>query len=480
MSASREKKARQELNESGYVDPRKAREAEEKAKERRSTRIYTAVIVAFLLLGAALFASGRIQAANEAKENARIGAETAVTIDGEDFTVNDVAYYYGTLRSTFANGYSGYDTGKDAREQQYTADKTWHDYFLETALTYMEDTVALVHAAEAAGFDALGQQDAAEQNNLSMMGLYAAYNNVSREQYIAAMFGKCMTEADFVRCVRRDALASAYQQSYSDSLTYSAADLQAAYDKDPDAYCSVDIEYVLFETGLKSDASDAEKSAAMEETKAKAEAVLAAYETGKSFEASAGDGVYAHAAHADRSVTSDMLVWAFDADRAEGDTTVAEQSNGYVAVLFHSRSRDDYHPVTVRHILVEDEATAEEILADFKAGDATESDFAALASTKSTDSGTASNGGLVSNMRKGAYVQPFEDWSFDPSRQSGDTGIVESEYGFHVMYFVETNELPYWEYKATNTLRNADVSEWYDSITDGVTAEQRDGIQYVG
>lgn len=54
-------------------------------------------------------------------------------------------------------------------------------------------------------------------------------------------------------------------------------------------------------------------------------------------------------------------------------------------------------------------------------------------------------------MRKGAYVQPFEDWSFDPSRQSGDTGIVESEYGFHVMYFVETNELPYWEYKATNT-----------------------------
>ena len=57
MSASREKKARQELNESGYVDPRKAREAEEKAKERRSTRIYTAVIVAFVLLGVVLFAS---------------------------------------------------------------------------------------------------------------------------------------------------------------------------------------------------------------------------------------------------------------------------------------------------------------------------------------------------------------------------------------------------------------------------------------
>ena len=147
MSASREKKARQELNESGYVDPRKAREAEEKAKERRSTRIYTAVIVAFVLLGVVLFASGRIQASNEAKETARIGAESAVTIDGEDFSVNDVAYYYGSIYNTFANNGSsfGFDSSKSAREQQYTEGKTWHDYFLESALDYMKESVAVAH-----------------------------------------------------------------------------------------------------------------------------------------------------------------------------------------------------------------------------------------------------------------------------------------------------------------------------------------------
>ena len=397
MSASREKKARQELNESGYVDPRKAREAEEKAKERRSTRIYTAVIVAFVLLGVVLFASGRIQASNEAKETARIGAESAVTIDGEDFSVNDVAYYYGSIYNTFANNGSsfGFDSSKSAREQQYTEGKTWHDYFLESALDYMKESVAVAHAAEAAGFDGAEQMDSAEQSNLSMVDLYASYSGATRAQYLTAMFGKYMTEEAFVRCVRRNALASAYQQSYSDSLTYSAADLQAAYDEDPDAYCSVDIEYV--------------------------------------------------------------------------------------AVLFPSRSRDDYHPVTVRHILVADEQTAADIYSQFNnTGDKTENEFATLAATKSTDSGTASNGGLVSNMRKGAYVQPFEDWSFDPSRQSGDTGIVESEYGFHVMYFVETNELPYWEYKATNTLKSSAVNDWYDAITDGVTAEQLDAIEYVG
>ena len=241
MSASREKKARQELNESGYVDPRKAREAEEKAKERRSTRIYTAVIVAFVLLGVVLFASGRIQAGNEAKETARIGAESAVTIDGEDFSVNDVAYYYGSIYNTFANNGSsfGFDSSKSAREQQYTEGKTWHDYFLESALDYMKESVAVAHAAEAAGFDGAEQMDSAEQSNLSMIDLYASYSGATRAQYLTAMFGKYMTEEAFVRCVRRDALASAYQQSYSDSLTYSAADLQAAYDEDPDAYCSV-------------------------------------------------------------------------------------------------------------------------------------------------------------------------------------------------------------------------------------------------
>ena len=482
MSASREKKARQELNESGYVDPRKAREAEEKAKERRSTRIYTAVIVAFVLLGVVLFASGRIQASNEAKETARIGAESAVTIDGEDFSVNDVAYYYGSIYNTFANNGSsfGFDSSKSAREQQYTEGKTWHDYFLESALDYMKESVAVAHAAEAAGFDGAEQMDSAEQSNLSMVDLYASYSGATRAQYLTAMFGKYMTEEAFVRCVRRNALASAYQQSYSDSLTYSAADLQAAYDEDPDAYCSVDIEYVSFTTGLSSDATDEEKSAAMEEAKAKAEAVLAAYAEGRSFEESAGDGTYTHLAHADRSVTSDMLTWAFAADRAEGDTTVAEQSSGYVAVLFHSRSRNDYHTVSVRHILVDSEEKANELLQQYNDGEKTEDAFAALAVANSTDPGSASNGGLYSNIYKGEMVPSFEDWCFDPARQSGDTGIVESSNGYHVMYFVETNPQPYWYYKADLDLKNDAYDEWYAGITDGVEAEQLSGMKYVG
>jgi len=33
-------------------------------------------------------------------------------------------------------------------------------------------------------------------------------------------------------------------------------------------------------------------------------------------------------------------------------------------------------------------------------------------------------------------VTAFNDWCFDPARQTGDTDVVKTEYGYHVMYYV--------------------------------------------
>ena len=139
---------------------------------------------------------------------------------------------------------------------------------------------------------------------------------------------------------------------------------------------------------------------------------------------------------------SDMLTWAFDDARQEGDTTVAAYGEkGYYAVLFHSRSRNDYHTVSVRHILVSDEDTANDVLKQYTDGEQTEDAFAALAVANSTDS-NASSGGLYTDIYRGQMVSEFEDWCFDPSRQPGDTGIVQTSYGYHVMYFVGTKREP--------------------------------------
>ena len=48
MSASREKKSRQENLAGGYVDPRTKREKDEQAKDRRSNALYIAIAVIFV------------------------------------------------------------------------------------------------------------------------------------------------------------------------------------------------------------------------------------------------------------------------------------------------------------------------------------------------------------------------------------------------------------------------------------------------
>ena len=85
MSASREKKKRQEFLASGAVDPKAARAAEQKAAERRSNILYCTVAVIFVVVAAALlvYNSGIIQR-----------SQTAVTIDGQKYTVPQAAYYY--------------------------------------------------------------------------------------------------------------------------------------------------------------------------------------------------------------------------------------------------------------------------------------------------------------------------------------------------------------------------------------------------
>lgn len=483
MSASREKKTRQELSASGYVDPRKAREEAEKAKDRRTTRLYTAVIAAFVLLGVVLYASGHIQENRKAAEREAIGATAAVRINDTEYTVSDVAYYfYGIYNSlsSYATSY-GLDTSVDLREQQFTDDQTWYDYISGLAMENLQAAVSLAAAAQEAGFDGGEEVSASVESSLSSLDYYASYSGMTRAQYLQAAFGEYMTEDAFTACVHREALASAYQQSYSDALSFTDEDVQAAYDADPKNYQSADVEYILFDTTPESDASDEDKAAAQEANRAKAAEALERFVQGESFEsiAEALEGSYTHLANTANG-SSDLQSWAFDDARVSGDVTSIDYSTtGCYAVLFHTRSRNDYHTVSVRHILVDDADEAQTVLDEYLAGEQTEDAFAALAAEHSTDS-NASSGGLYTDIYKGYMVAPFEDWSFDPARQSGDTGIVETEYGYHVMYFVEANAEPYWMAAAHSQLKSDALNTWYDSLTADAAVEQLDGMQYVG
>ncbi len=94
------------------------------------------------------------------------------------------------------------------------------------------------------------------------------------------------------------------------------------------------------------------------------------------------------------------------------------------------------------------EKAAQDMLDAWVKKGAKEEDFAELAKEHSTDGGSAQNGGLYEDVSTGQMVEAFDAWVFDASRKTGDYGIVKTEFGHHLMYFVSLSENDAWYEKA--------------------------------
>ena len=166
--------------------------------------------------------------------------------------------------------------------------------------------------------------------------------------------------------------------------------------------------------------------------------------------------------------------------------------------MFLSRDDNHYATANVRHILVKAEADedgnysdealeaartkAEEILAEWEAGEKTEESFAALAEEYSEDPGSSANGGLYENVARGQMVDEFDAFIFG-ERKSGDTAIVYgnngSYAGYHVMYYVGEGG-QYSDLIAESSLRSSDVSAWLEELTAGYEAVRGNALRRVG
>ena len=106
-----------------------------------------------------------------------------------------------------------------------------------------------------------------------------------------------------------------------------------------------------------------------------------------------------------------------------------------------------------------------------------EEHFAELAQQKSSDTGSSANGGLYENVAPGQMVEAFNDWIFDTSRKAGDVGIVETDYGCHLMYFVGPGKYSFRDSLIVNAKTNADYEAWYTGLTEALTPSRGIGVQ---
>lgn len=95
--------------------------------------------------------------------------------------------------------------------------------------------------------------------------------------------------------------------------------------------------------------------------------------------------------------------------------------------------------VWARHILVDDEATALNIIEKLENGE----DFATLAKDFSKDTGSAENGGDLNWFGPGKMVPEFETAAF-ALEKTGDytTAPVQSQFGFHIIQLIAKQERP--------------------------------------
>ena len=135
--------------------------------------------------------------------------------------------------------------------------------------------------------------------------------------------------------------------------------------------------------------------------------------------------------------------------------------------------------VDVRHILIEPafeqdpvtgltkasdeawaaaEAEANRIYEEWIADGASEEAFIQLVTTYSTDTGSNTNGGLYEDVYPGLMVLPFNDWCFADGRAYGDHGVVKTNYGYHIMFYVEAGDQIYWRELAENLYKSDAVT----------------------
>lgn len=499
MSASREKKDRKDMASSGIIDRRSEERRRQEKKDKRTTTMYIAIIVAMIVV----FILCSLYNNQNFRKNM-----TAVTVDGTHYSAAVLDFYYYSAYNSFVNNYGDYlsyiglDTSKNLKEQNYSEDETWDEYFRDQAVTSLIGAAAVYKQAQAAGFTLTDDQQTQIDSYYSSIEDYCKKSGITFDDYVHDIFGKYVSEDIFKEQTEISYISQLYNTEYKNSLTYTDDDIQNYYNENSKDIDNVSYEIYTADGSAKSttdsdgnsvDPTDDEKAAAMSTASDTANAILARLEAGDDFATVAAD--YDSASYSAETDTSYSTAgatigdWLFDDSRAAGDTTVIEDTDKscYYVLKFESRGRSEYDTVNVRHILIEPEKTtlssddegydadvaskkaaakakAESILAEYLAGDKTADAFGALAEKYSSDTGSASDGGLYKDVYKGEMETAFNDWCFDSSRKTGDTGIVETNYGYHVMYFVSTGD-PYWMVQSENALRDKDYNSWYSDIT---------------
>ena len=531
MSASSKKKLRRE-QEAAKLTERQLTEQKEAKKLNLYTTLFVTVLSLLLVIALAVGIFTTVQNSGVRERNTvavTVGDHEISNAELNFFYVDAINTFmsqYGSYASMF-----GLDTTKPLNEQYLDEENglTWADDFVNSAKSTAKTVYALNDAAEAAGYTLPeNKQDEIDMTIFNIEAYATLYGYADADTYMKALYGRGASLEAYKEYYVKNVIADAYYSAYGQSLTFGEDELDAKDAEDPKAYNAYSYNYYYLATSrfLEGGTVGEDGTTVTYSDEEKAASIVAAEEAAKLLcdesttsvalfdkainQLSINENTEIAAAsvacddYLYNSVLSLVSDWVTDDARVEGDMTYIPSTStstdadgnevttttGYYVVYFRG-SNDNTYPLTnVRHILVPFEGgqtdsntgittysdeekkaawdKAEDLYEQWKSGEATEDSFAAMATEFSSDTGSVANGGLYEDIYPGLMVSEFEDWCFD-NRKTGDTGLVETTYGVHILFYVSDSETNYRDYMINRDLVNAATSEWYEALVDAMT-----------
>lgn len=396
---------------------------------------------------------------------------------------------------------------------------TWQDVFTYSAVSQL---VYIKYGAEKAkelGLELTEDEVKEIDAQFEEIRKTAKENDYSINRWLRLQLGYGVTE-EMIRNITNDShLAEKYYEKVTEDAKNAVTDdvIAKEYAKNSDNYDIVDLRVYEFAANLGSnhkheegDAHEKEHKEAEAKAKAEAEKFLKKATDEKAFIEAAKSAILtadnkstkdpdavtlvAGTSYAEitASYSEELSKWAFDDARKAGDTAVVDGGNGefYVVMMKTLPHKDtSTYSADVRHLLVkfpekntdgsattvkdekgnstthitdatkkETKAKAQAILDEYLKKP-TEQNFVSLVKEKTDDKASAETGGLYENiMDDGQYVAAFTDWALKDGLKPGDTEIVETEYGYHIMYFVESNGES-WKTAIITALSGAEIEK---------------------
>ena len=304
-------------------------------------------------------------------------AEIAATVG--DYKLNNALlqiFYWSTVYNDLNENadylsFRGPDVSRPFADQNYGEEVTWEQHYLQTALDYYLQNVALYDEAVQKGVTVSEEtQQMIDQIPANLASQASEYGFTDVEDYLAQSFGPCVKMQDYLDYYNMTMLAYTYAGEIQKNVTVTEEEIENFFDRHADEYAQQGIDKI------------------------------------------------------DQNVVNvrHILVMPEKDTDSDGDGEPDESSAAAWADAY------DY---------------ASELYEQWKQN-ATEDNFADMAASVSSDTGSTDNGGLYEGIYPGQMVTEFNDWCFDPARKSGDTDIVKTTYGYHIMYFSGQGDYVYW------------------------------------